>query len=211
MSGQSPAKRETSMDRLPAASLPAASLPAASLPAASLHAARRTVLLVPLLALLSEAQASPLDPAQTIIRPPDGLGWKPNPNYPAQSVDMCPLAGETTAPGLYYTLVRWWPGYMSAPHTYTERPAVRCRIRHLVVQQRGGFRPGLLRAGDGGKLRAPGRRHAALRWGDPQPSGAGGDRHLRHRPGELRADRPIAAGLAAGVRVSPPVGMTPGV
>ena len=31
---------------------------------------------------------------------------------------MCPLAGSLTEPGLYLTLVRWWPGYMSAPHTY---------------------------------------------------------------------------------------------
>jgi len=29
------------------------------------------------------------------------------------------LTGDPTAAGLYYTLVRWWPGYMSAPHTYT--------------------------------------------------------------------------------------------
>jgi hypothetical protein len=25
---------------------------------------------------------------------------------------MCPLAGSLTEPGLYVTLVRWWPGYM---------------------------------------------------------------------------------------------------
>ena len=29
------------------------------------------------------------------------------------------LAGDPTAAGLYFALVRWWPGYMSAPHTYT--------------------------------------------------------------------------------------------
>jgi hypothetical protein len=38
---------------------------------------------------------------------------------------MCPLAGSLTEPGLYLTLVRWWPGYMSAPHTYiTDRLCV---------------------------------------------------------------------------------------
>ena len=31
----------------------------------------------------------------------------------------CALTGQTTAPGLYYTLVRWHPGYMSAPHFYS--------------------------------------------------------------------------------------------
>jgi hypothetical protein len=29
------------------------------------------------------------------------------------------LTGAPTSPGLYYTLIRWWPGFMSAPHTYT--------------------------------------------------------------------------------------------
>jgi hypothetical protein len=65
------------------------------------------------------AGASPLNPAQTIIQPPDEHHWIPNQGYPQHSVDMCPLTGSTTEPGLYYTLVRWWPGYMSAPHTYT--------------------------------------------------------------------------------------------
>ena len=85
-----------------------------------MDAIRRDVLLAALpLAFASAARASPLDPAQTVIRPPAGHEWAPLPGYPGRSVDMCPLAGSTNAPGLYYTLVRWWPGYMSAPHTYT--------------------------------------------------------------------------------------------
>ena len=90
----------------------------------STEAGRRALLMTPLLALLpgmlaAPAAASPLDPAQTMIRPPGQLVWKPNAGYPPNSVDMCALAGETTQSGLYYTLIRWWPGYMSAPHTYT--------------------------------------------------------------------------------------------
>ena len=34
-------------------------------------------------------------------------------------MDNCPLAGDPTKAGLYYGLVRWWPGFMSAPHHYT--------------------------------------------------------------------------------------------
>lgn len=72
---------------------------------------RRDLLLAPLLAALplaltQAAAASPLDPAQTIIRPPAEHAWVPNPGYPERSVDMCSLAGDTTKPGLYYTLVR---------------------------------------------------------------------------------------------------------
>jgi len=38
---------------------------------------------------------------------------------------MCPLEGSINEPGIYFTLVRWWPGYMSAPHTYvTDRLCV---------------------------------------------------------------------------------------
>lgn len=89
-----------------------------------IDASRRDLLLAPLLAalpmaLMSQAVASPLDPAQTIIKPPTDLVWLPNKGYPEHSVDMYPLTGDTTKPGLYYTLVRWWPGFMSAPHTYT--------------------------------------------------------------------------------------------
>jgi hypothetical protein len=93
------------------------------------HASRRDLLLTSLLAALplaaSGAVASPIDPAQTIIKLPDALQWKSNPAYPERSVDMCPLMGDPEAPGLYYTLVRWWPGYMSAPHSYaTDRLCV---------------------------------------------------------------------------------------
>jgi hypothetical protein len=68
---------------------------------------------------LESAAASPLNPEQTIIRPPGELQWKPNPAYAEPSVDNCVLTGAPTQPGLYYTLIRWWPGFMSAPHTYT--------------------------------------------------------------------------------------------
>jgi hypothetical protein len=85
---------------------------------------RRDVMLAALTAslpvgFLQSAAASPLNPAQTIIRPPGQLQWKANPAFPEPCVDNCALTGDTTQPGLYYTLVRWWPGFMSAPHTYT--------------------------------------------------------------------------------------------
>jgi hypothetical protein len=90
---------------------------------------RRELLLAPLFATFAlkaaNAFASPLNPAQTIIKLPSDLGWKSNPSFPPRSVDMCPLFGDVSADGLYYTLVRWWPGYMSAPHSYaTDRLCV---------------------------------------------------------------------------------------
>ncbi len=64
------------------------------------------------------AEASPLNPAQTIVAPPDahldpeqGLSGAQRRHVPARRLHH--------GAGLYFTLVRWWPGYMSAPHTYT--------------------------------------------------------------------------------------------
>ena len=87
-------------------------------------AARRDVMLAAFAAYLpigfaGSAAASPLNPEQTIIRPPGQLQWKANPAFPEPCVDNCLLTGDTSQPGLYYTLVRWWPGFMSAPHHYT--------------------------------------------------------------------------------------------
>jgi hypothetical protein len=87
------------------------------------QASRRDLLLTSLMAALplgvTGAAASPLNPEQTIIKLPDALQWNTLPPFPPGSVDTCPLTGETTAPGLCYTLVRWHPGFMSAPHFYS--------------------------------------------------------------------------------------------
>jgi hypothetical protein len=87
------------------------------------QASRRDLLFTSLMAALplgvASAGASPLNPEQTIIKPPDALQWKAEGPFPPESVESCPLIGRTTEPGLYYTLIRWHPGYMSAPHFYS--------------------------------------------------------------------------------------------
>ena len=87
-------------------------------------ALRRDVMVAALASALpigfaANAAASPLNPGQTIIRLPGQLQWKPNPAFSEPSVENCQLTGDVTRAGLYYTLVRWWPGFMSAPHSYT--------------------------------------------------------------------------------------------
>jgi hypothetical protein len=67
----------------------------------------------------ASAAVSPLNPEQTIIRLPSQLQWKSNPAFAEPRVDGCPLTVNVNEPGLYFTLVRWWPGSMSAPHSYT--------------------------------------------------------------------------------------------
>ena len=178
------------------------------------QASRRDLVLTSLMAALplrmTSAAASPLNPEQTIIKPPDALQWKTLPPFPPGSVDTCALTGETTAPGLYYTLVRWHPGYHERAALLFDRSLLHGAVGDLVVQQRRRFRPRRLRAGPRGQLRAPRRLDAALRRGDPQSQRAGGDRDLRHRTGQFHPQRSIEAALAgsvtarAGARLQPP-------
>ena len=84
---------------------------------------RRELILAPLLSALPAAvvadPAHAIDPAQTQVTLPDQYQWKPAlPSAPAQSVETVPVFGATDKPGPYVVLIKWHPGYMSAPHTY---------------------------------------------------------------------------------------------
>ena len=88
-----------------------------------LTATRRGLLLAPFLAALPAAlltdPAHAIDPAQTQVTLPDQYQWKPAlPGAPAQSVETVAVFGATDKPGPYVVLIKWHPGYMSAPHTY---------------------------------------------------------------------------------------------
>ena len=86
-------------------------------------ATRRRLLLAPLLAALplglTSGPAAAVDPAQTQVTLPDQFQWKPAlPGAPPHSVETAPVFGATDRPGQYVVLVKWYPGYMSAPHAY---------------------------------------------------------------------------------------------
>jgi hypothetical protein len=92
-----------------------------------IHLPRREFLTVPLLAALLPmvAEASALDPAETVLTVPADIPWKLRPDYPENSVTSAALFGSRTGNGIYYELIRWYPGYMSAPHSYgTDRLCV---------------------------------------------------------------------------------------
>jgi hypothetical protein len=89
-----------------------------------ISANRRELLIAPLLAAMPVAlsggcaRASPIDPAMTFTKLPNQIVWKSGPNRPPNTVEQAALWGNSSAPGLYYNLVKWYPGYMSAPHWY---------------------------------------------------------------------------------------------
>jgi hypothetical protein len=102
-------------------------------------ASRRDLLMAPLLAalplaLLAERAVAAPDPNMTIVKLPDQIAWVDMFNsgegakiYAAgkKIVSQANLYSETSKPGIYYLLIRWYPGFMSAPHWYeTDRLCV---------------------------------------------------------------------------------------
>src|ERR1700730_2796986 len=96
-----------------------------------LSANRRDLLIAPLLAtppgalLGDRADASPIDPNMTLTKLPDQIIWEAARNRPPNTVEQALLWGKSSEPGIYYLLIKWYPGFMSAPHWYeTDRLCV---------------------------------------------------------------------------------------
>ena len=65
------------------------------------------------------------DPAETILRLPDEIVWQTAPGTPPASVEEAILGGSESGSGPYLVLMKWYPGYFSAPHFYrTDRLCV---------------------------------------------------------------------------------------
>jgi hypothetical protein len=87
-----------------------------------LFSSRRGVLLASLLAALplgfSASRAEALNPSETQVTPPDQIKWAAWPAGPSHGAEMVTLFGGLDKPGPYVVLMKWHPGYMSAPHSY---------------------------------------------------------------------------------------------
>jgi hypothetical protein len=80
---------------------------------------------LPLGGLSTAALASTLDPSETAITLPDAIGFVPLSGAPQRSGALATLYGGLDMPGPYLVLMKWYPGYMSAPHSYaTDRLSV---------------------------------------------------------------------------------------
>jgi hypothetical protein len=92
---------------------------------------RRDLLLVSLFAALPlaapsrPAHASTINPSETQITLPGSIRWDDGTGLPPHSGEMATLYGGLNQPGPYVVLMKWNPGYFSAPHTYaTDRFSV---------------------------------------------------------------------------------------
>ena len=80
---------------------------------------RRLLLLAPFLsAVLARAEASPVDPHETFILPSDQIPFRVVGDMPPRSREMAALYGDINKPGPYLVMMRWNPGWFSAPHQY---------------------------------------------------------------------------------------------
>ena len=71
-----------------------------------------------LAASATTAHASAINPSETQITLPDAIKWTSWPGTPPHSSEMATLYGSLDKPGQYLVLMKWYPGYMSAPHYY---------------------------------------------------------------------------------------------
>jgi len=87
-----------------------------------LSATRRRVLLASLFAALplglSAGRAEAVNPSETQVTLPDAIKWTAWPAGPPRGAEMSTLFGGLDNPGEYAVLMKWYPGYMSAPHSY---------------------------------------------------------------------------------------------
>jgi hypothetical protein len=93
---------------------------------------RRNLILAPLLSTLpaailaTAARAGTINPSQTSVTLPDAVEWSSwIKGFPPKSGQMATLYGGLDKAGPYLVFMKWYPGYMSAPHTYaTDRLSV---------------------------------------------------------------------------------------
>jgi hypothetical protein len=85
---------------------------------------RRTLMLgmlagvLQLAASCTIARAGAIDPSETQITLPDAIKWTTWSGAPMHSGEMATLYGGLDKPRPYLVLMKWYPGYMSAPHSY---------------------------------------------------------------------------------------------
>jgi hypothetical protein len=81
---------------------------------------RRSLFLAPLVSVLlaNFAEASEIDPNETYVRQRDDIKFMSWGGLPPHSGEMAKLYGDFDKPGPYLVMMKWNPGWFSAPHSY---------------------------------------------------------------------------------------------
>jgi hypothetical protein len=79
---------------------------------------RRTFLLSSMMLAFATERAAAINPAQTIVLQGDQIKFAPWDGLPPGSGEMAHLYGDLNKPGPYLVLMKWNPGWFSAPHSY---------------------------------------------------------------------------------------------
>jgi hypothetical protein len=117
---------------------------------------------------LGIAHAAPPDPLETFVLPYDKIVFEPWGNLPPGSGQMAMLYGDFNKPGPYLVMMKWNPGWFSAPHAYaTDRICVVVSGTWWVNS--GAIPAERRRARWGGRICEAHCPHTALRWGFARP------------------------------------------
>src|SRR3984893_7240064 len=165
---------------------------------------RRGLLFAPFLAALplellgGTARAGQIDPAETAITLSDAIKWNAWRERPPHSGEVATLYGGLDRAGPYLVLMKWNPGYMSAPHSYATDRLSLVLSGTWWVNSGADFDPDqTVPVAAGGFVRR--RSHAALRRCEARRKAASLDRVIRNRAGRADAGGPRQARLAAGL------------
>jgi len=80
---------------------------------------RRLLLMAPVLsALAARADGGPINPHETFVLQSNEIQFKTWDGLPQKSGEMAMLYGDPNKPGPYLVMMRWNPGWFSAPHNY---------------------------------------------------------------------------------------------
>jgi len=110
------------------------------------------------------------DPGETFVQPYQSIGFEPWGNLPPHSGEMAMLYGDFNSPRPYLVLMKWNPGWFSAPHTYATD-----RIQVVVfgtwfVNSGNDFQPqDAVPVGPGGYVKRTARTHTTTAYQPTSP------------------------------------------
>lgn len=122
---------------------------------------------------LAPAPEAGPDPTETFIQPYQDIAFEPWANLPPHSGEMAMLYGDFNHPGPYLVLMKWNPGWFSAPHTYATDRIQMVVFGTWFVNSGNDFQPrDAVAVGSGGYVKRTARtpHYDGVPTGQPDPA-----------------------------------------